>query len=229
MNEQATKRTALLLGASGLVGSHCLEWLLRDATYSKVVVAVRKKLPLINEKLEQHTVDFDQLDQYPEIFAVNDVFCCLGTTMAQAGSREAFKKVDYQYPLAAAKLALAHGAEQYLVISSIGANKNDMVFYTKVKGMVEEELKQLPFAAIHIFRPSLLLGEREKSRFGEQMGERLLKAFSFAMKGPLKKYRGIEAGTVAYAMMACAKQNDKGIHVYESDQIQAIFDQNNPH
>jgi len=226
MSETTAKRTALLLGASGLVGSHCLELLLDDAAYGKVMVAVRKKLPLINEKLEQHTVDFDHLEDYPHVFDVNDIFCCLGTTIKQAGSRAKFRKVDHDYPLQAAQLGLIQGAEQFLLISSLSADKNSLVFYSKVKGETEDDIKKLSYQSIQIFQPSLLLGNREQPRSGEKIGEALLKIFSFALKGRYKKYKGIQAATVAFAMIACAKQDEPGIHTYTSDKIQSIADRN---
>ena len=228
MPNQTNKRTALLLGASGLVGGYVLDVLLNDPAYGKVVVAVRKKLPLINEKLEQVTVDFEQLGLNTQMFKVDDVFCCLGTTMKQAGSREKFRKVDYFYPVEAAKLALENGASQYLLISSSGADRHSLIFYSKTKGETETAISKLGFGTVHIFRPSLLLGQRETDRVGEKIGEVLLDTLSFALKGPFKKYRGIKASTVAYSMVQCAKQQDTGNHVHESDEIQSIFDKNSP-
>ncbi|MDX2002386.1 MAG: oxidoreductase [Chitinophagales bacterium] len=222
--DSQTTRTALLLGASGLIGSHLLDYLMREPRYAKVVVAVRKKLPIINEKLVQVVVDFEQIEQHASELRADDIFCCLGTTMKQAGSKEQFRKVDYEYPLRVAKMGLLQGANQYLLVSSLGADKNSLIFYSRTKGLIEEALKGLGFPSLHIFRPSLLLGERKEKRFGEQIGEKLLDSFGFLLQGALKRYRGIEASTVAHAMMHCALVNEKGTHLWLSDAIQQIHD-----
>jgi uncharacterized protein YbjT (DUF2867 family) len=227
--QQITQRTALLFGASGLVGGHVLELLLRNPAYTRVIIAVRKKLPLINEKLEQQVVDFDKMEDFPDVFRAHDVFCCLGTTIKQAGSQAQFRKVDHDYSVHAAQLSLQHGAKQYLAISALGADKHSLIFYNRVKGEVEEELKKLPFRSVHIFQPSLLLGRREQPRAGEKAAEAVMKAGVFLLQGPLKKYRAIDARTVAFAMLSCALENKAGIYTHPSDEIQAIFDKNRAH
>ncbi len=215
-------RTALLLGATGLVGGELLTLLLADADYRQVTVLVRRNLSRTHPKLEQRVVDFRDLAGAADAFEVDDVFCCLGTTIKKAGSQEAFREVDYAYPLESAKLAVRQGAGQYLLITALGANAKSSVFYSRVKGEVEEAIGKLPLRSLHIFRPSLLLGDRQESRTGEKIATAVMKPLGFLLAGPLKKYRGIEARTVARAMLRTAKQNTTGRHAYDSDVIQEM-------
>ncbi len=217
-------KTAILLGATGLIGGHCLQFLLKSSRYSKVVCLVRKKMPVINDKLEQVVVDFEQLEDYTDALKGDDVFCCLGTTIKVAKTKEKFRKVDYHYPLEAGKIALQQGASQYLLVSSLGADANSLVFYSKTKGEIERDLKALDYPTLHIMQPSLLLGDRNESRLGEKIGETVMTSLSFLMQGPLKKYRAIEAEAVAFAMVQLATKEQGGTHTHLSDDIQAIYD-----
>jgi uncharacterized protein YbjT (DUF2867 family) len=216
------QRTALLLGASGLTGSHCLQLLLRDEAYSQVCIIVRRKLAVEHPKLAQHVVDFELLNYNEQLLKGDDVFCCLGTTIKTAGSQEAFKRVDYDYPLTAAKIAFKNGVKNFLLVSSNGADAKSNIFYSRVKGELENALKKIGFKSLLIFRPSLLLGKRSESRFGEKVGEILGNIFKPLLAGPLKKYRPIEAEVVARAMITAAKSGFKGVHIFESDEIQKI-------
>jgi uncharacterized protein YbjT (DUF2867 family) len=223
-------RKALLLGGSGLIGGHLLRYLLADESYDRVIAPGRRELPVQDRKLVQYRVDLgtvlaateDEPADLREIFAVDDIFCALGTTMKQAGSREAFEKVDYHYPLKAARLGLARGARQFLIVTALGADASSSIYYNSVKGRVEDDLQQLPFHAIHIFRPSLLTGARSQSRVGENLGKLIGQIVAPGMIGPLRKYRPIAGLTVARAMLATARKADSGIHIYESDDIQKI-------
>lgn len=215
-------RTALILGATGLVGSHLLSLLLQDNFYSRIRVVLRKPIPEKHPKLEQILVNFDTLSTYADAFAVDDVFCCLGTTIKKAGSQDAFYKVDATYPFEAAKLAKQKGAKQFLIITAMGSDKNSSIFYNRVKGEVEDKINNLNFESFQILRPSLLLGDRNEKRTGEQIGQVLMNTLGFLMIGPLKKYKAIEAATVARAMLVIAKQNQSGKHIYESDQLQTL-------
>lgn len=215
-------RTALLVGASGLIGGHCLQLLLESDAYEKTLALVRKPLALVHKKFQQHVVDFDRLDQYPSLFNVHDVYCCLGTTIRAAGSQEAFRKVDFTYPVQTAALAFKQGAEQFLIVTSLGANSLSNVFYYRVKGEVEEAILKLPFKGVHLFRPSILFGERREFRLGEKAGILAMRTLSFAMVGRYRKYRPIQASNVAKAMVRVAGMNLDGIHSFESDQIQSI-------
>ncbi|MEJ8803079.1 oxidoreductase [Pontibacter sp. H249] len=212
-------RYALIVGASGLVGSHCLEQLLKSDRYSHVISVGRRDLPLIHPKLEQKKVDFNKLRSYAADLEADDVFCCLGTTIKKAGSKEAFYKVDHTYVVELAKITAGKGAAQFLVISAMGADAGSMVFYNKVKGEMERDVQQQNFNAVYIFRPSLLLGERTEHRTGEEFAAKVMKPLSKLMVGPLKKYKPIEAETVAKAMVYVAAQQQNGTHIYPSDEI----------
>jgi len=216
-------RTAIVVGSNGLIGSELLNMLLEDDYYRTVVSLARKYLDMKNPKLVQYIIeDYNQLDEFEELIAADDIYCCLGTTMKKAGSKEAFKKVDYEYPLNIARLASLNDSQQFFLVSSLGANPESGVFYNKVKGQVEESIKQIEFKGIHIFRPSLLLGQRDEKRGGESSAKVLMNTFSFAMVGPWKKYKPIQAKKVAEVMFSTAQKNSGGIHVYESDQIASL-------
>ncbi len=215
-------KSALLLGASGLVGGYCLQLLLDDAAYDKVIVLVRKPLALHHPKLGQQVVDFSRLQNYAPQVKAHDVFCCLGTTIKKAGSQAAFRQVDFTYPFETAKIAAANGAEQFLIVTALGADPASRIFYNRVKGEVEAAIAPLAFRAVHIFRPSLLLGERQEFRLGERIAERGANFFSFLFVGLLQKYRPIAVSVVAAAMIAVAKRNLAGVNIFESDQIQAL-------
>jgi len=216
-------RTAIVVGTTGLVGSELLKILLESDYYRTVVSLARKYQEVKNEKLVQYIIeDYDQLDEFEELIAADDIYCCLGSTMKKAGSKEAFRKVDYEYPLNIARLASMNDSNQFFLVSALGADKDSKFFYNRVKGEVEESIKEISFKGIHIFRPSLLLGNRDKSRSSESTAIVFGKAFSFAMVGPFKKYRPIKARVVANGMLKAAQKNTEGIHVYESDRIKTL-------
>lgn len=217
----SVKRTALLVGATGLVGSHLLELLLGDEWYDKLIVLTRRRLMIEHPKFVHLEIDFDKIEAV-SFGNVHDVFCCLGTTIKKAGSRQAFEKVDYEYPLTVAKAALAHGAQQFLIVSALGANPDSSMFYAKVKGKMELAIQRFPFQSTHIFRPSILLGDRQEFRPGERLGIIAMKLFSFAMVAAWRKHRPIDASTVAQAMVSAARAGHLGCHTYESDAIQQI-------
>lgn len=216
-------KVALIAGASGLVGGHCLELLLQNPRYSKVISVGRKTLPLQHPKLQQLEVNFDNLGKFRHSLVADDVYCCLGTTIKKAGSKENFYKVDYTYVIQLAKLTASHFATQFLVISALGADAQSRIFYNRVKGEMENAAKNLPFTAVHIFRPSLLLGDRREARFGEKVAAKAMKWFGFLMKGPLKPYRAIAAKTVAKAMLEAAEQDGGGVKIHSSEQMQQFI------
>ncbi len=208
-------KTALVIGATGLIGKHLTIKLLSSNYYSKVKVLVRKPLDLNHPNLEQIIVDFDNLDSSKII--ADDVFCCLGTTMKAAGSKEAFYKVDFTYPVTIAKAALVNGAKQYLIVTAMGADEKSMIYYNRVKGEVEKALSELHYPTLLIFRPSMLLGERNEPRLGEKIGEILMNVFSFITPD---KYKAIEGEKVANAMMVLAQKGIKNKDIFESGSLQ---------
>lgn len=214
--------TALLVGATGLVGGLVLEKLLADNFYNKIIVLTRKSLNKNNPKLKEVLVDFNKLDDYADDIKADAIFCCLGTTIKVAGSKEAFKKVDFEYPFKIAQLAKQNGCTNYLLITALGASKNSMVFYNQVKGELEDEISKLNFDSFHILQPSLIIGERNEARTGEGIAQTLAPVFDALMIGGLKKYKSITAEQIAKAMVYYSKLSDKGIFKHESDALQMV-------
>lgn len=212
-------KSALIVGASGLVGNELLSHLLSGEEYGKIVVLVRQSLNIEHLKLEEIVFDFDKMADYKDIFKVDDVFCCLGTTIKKAKSKVKFKKVDVDYPLEMAKLSKDQQVDRFLIISSMGANPNSIAFYSRMKGMLEQQLKELKLNSLHIFRPSLLLGARKETRVGEIVGTLLAKGLRFGFIGPLEKYKPIEAKQVALGMYKMAQSEVTGDHTYPSKEI----------
>ncbi len=224
MSNLANKRVAIVLGSSGLIGGNLVNLLLQDESYGKVRILVRRKTNMMHPKLEEQLVNFDALSAYDDLFEGDDVFCCLGTTIKKAGSPKKFRKVDYDYPLEAAKLAIEKEVKNYLLITSMGADSKAFVLYSRVKGELEEAIKELEFHGTHIFQPSLLLGDRSETRFGEGIGQKVMEVVNPLMFGPLEKYKAIDAKDVAYAMADVAKNDPKGVFIYQSDVIQTMAD-----
>jgi len=216
-------RTALLAGASGLTGGFLLRQLLDAPEYGRVIALGRRPLDLSHPKLEQVTADFTALEKVGPELRCDDAYCCLGTTIRQAGSQEAFRAVDHAAVLAFAWLARRSGAERFFVISSLGANARSRVFYNRVKGETEEALEVLDFKTLAIFRPSLLLGPRKQARLGERMGEAILWVAEPLLLGGLRKYRAIQAEVVARAMLRCSfGRSGQGVLIFPSDEIQDL-------
>jgi len=216
----ANTKTALIIGATGLTGEQCLNELLANQAYSKVIALVRKPLAIQNTKLEVQVVDFDTLDNFKTVIKADDIYCTMGTTIGKAGSQKAFKKVDYEYPLKTAEIALWNGAKKFILVSSLGADANSSVFYSRTKGELEEALKKLNYTALLIFRPSILLGDRTEKRVGEQIGRFVAEKFSFLFAGPLQKYKGTPVSLLATQMVKAANNNNyKGVVIIENDEI----------
>ncbi|MBT2696480.1 NAD-dependent epimerase/dehydratase family protein [Bacillus sp. ISL-40] len=215
-------KTALVLGASGLVGNELVKTLIQQNNYEKIHLLVRRPIEFNDPSCEEHIVDFDQLHKYQELFQVTDVFCCIGTTIKKAKSKEAFRKVDYKYPVEAAKISSKSGVEKFLIITAMGSNSKSLIFYNQVKGQVEEALRKLIIPSVHIFKPSLLLGERTEFRFGERIAEKASAILNLLMIGPLRPYKAIEARNVAAAMAAVAQTDKSGVNIYPSHEIERI-------
>lgn len=207
---------ALLVGATGLVGGFVLARLLAHPEYSNVELWVRRELPLRAPKLIQRVVDFSNLPS--QRVHADHVFCCLGTTIAKAGSEAAFREVDHDYPLALARLARSGGSRKFLMVSALGADRTSSVFYNRVKGEVENAITALELPAVWFFRPSLLLGPRQENRRGERIGAVIGKLVAPLLVGGLRKYRPIHVDTVAAAMVYAAT-HDVAPGAIESDAI----------
>lgn len=212
-------RVALLAGGTGLIGSQLLQFLIEDKAYSKVKCLTRNTLPVSHSKIEVIKTDGTDLSKLAPSLVADDVFCCLGTTIKKAKTKEAFRKIDFDYPLDLAKISKSGGAKQFLLISALGADPASSVFYNKVKGEVEEAIATIGFDAYHVFRPSLLLGARAEERSGEDAAKIFFKLFGFLVP---RKYKAIDSAKVARAMLAMASKNENGTSVYESKLLQSF-------
>jgi uncharacterized protein YbjT (DUF2867 family) len=213
-------RSALVLGATGLIGGHCVDLLLADPGSSRARVLVRRPFPRSHERLEAHVLDLDRMEDHPELFRVDHVFCALGTTIRKAGSRAAFNRVDVEYPITAARLAAEAGARGFVVVSAVGADPESRVAYNRSKGEMERGVRAAALP-VWILRPSLLLGEREENRPAESIAQRVLAPLSPLLIGPLRRYGPVHGRTVARAMLRVAGLGGAG-GVVESEEIPKV-------
>ncbi len=212
-------RTAFVAGATGLIGKSLTRLLCERAEYRNVRIAVRQTFDFRHPKLTQQTLDFNRMEELLDLKGITDVFCTLGTTIGKAGSREGFRRVDFEYPISLARCADRDGVQRMLLVSSTGANPLSGNFYLRTKGEVEVGLVKTFNGAIHLFRPSLLLGERSEFRFGERIGGALMTFMSFMMVGRFRNYRPIKASDVALGMILAALSDSEGVQRYESGRI----------
>ena len=201
-------KTAIVIGATGLIGNLLVNKLLVDDRYEKVKVFVRRSAGISNPKLEEQIVDFDEIEKCKDKISGDELFSAMGTTIREAKSTSVQYKVDVTYQYEFAKAASENGVKSYFLVSSSGSKASSKIFYLRIKGELDEKVQQLPFSKIRIFRPSLLLGERPEKRFGEKATEIILKivvpVFPF-----LKNQQPIEGEKVARAMIASANDSDK--------------------
>jgi len=212
-------KTAIVIGATGLIGSLLVKRLLEDNRYQTVKTFVRRSSGLNHSKLEEYLIDFDEIENWKKYITGDELFSAMGTTIRKAKSTAIQYKVDVNYQYEFAKAASENGVKNYFLVSSAGANSNSKLFYIRIKGELDEKVQQLSFSNIRIFRPSLLLGERPEKRFGEKAAERILKIvvpiFPF-----LKNQRPIEGEKVANAMIASANQsNSERVKIYDLEEI----------
>ncbi|MGE7950820.1 NAD(P)H-binding protein [Lysinibacillus xylanilyticus] len=214
-------RAAIVVGATGLTGTSLVKQLCENDEYVSVTVIARREPAFTHPKLEVKIRNFDTLEEN-DIELAHELYCCLGTTIKKAGSREEFEKVDFEYPLTIASLAKKRGIPHMLVITAMGANENSPFYYNRVKGKLEHDLLELGLQRLSIIRPSLLVGEREEFRLGEKAGEQVLKFVKPLLVGPLKRSRSIEASQVAKAMIVIALQQHgtkQPVTVYQSQEL----------
>jgi len=213
---------AVIAGASGLIGGLLLEQLLDQEGYAEVLVLVRKKLNIQHQKLKQLIVDFDHLDDYENQINGHALFCCLGTTKSKTPDENTYRKIDHDYPVQLAKIGAKNSMQQYHLVSALGADSHSKIFYTRLKGETEEDIKRIRIDSIHIYQPSLLVGNRHEKRTAERFVMVLAKWIDPLLVGSLKKYRSINAATVAKAMVHQSLKNKPGIFTYPSDQIKNL-------
>lgn len=220
---------AVVAGATGLVGRECLKLLLAHDAVSSVTALLRRRLSVDQllgtpgaapaqataGKLQPAVVDFEHLDRHAGVCTADWVFCALGTTIRQAGSQAAFRRVDFDYPLHLARLARAQGARHFLLVSALGANAGARVFYSRVKGELEDAVRALGFESLTIAQPSLLLGDRAEFRLGEALAQRL----AFLTPGP---YKPVHVRQVARALTASAHQGRPGVHLLHNATLRSF-------
>jgi uncharacterized protein YbjT (DUF2867 family) len=199
MNQKA----ALLLGATGLTGGHLLQFLLDSEEYSTIYIYVRRPMGIQNPKLREIIIDFDTYEGSVE---VDTVFCCLGTTIKIAKTKEAFKKVDLEYPVKIAQLQFNAGSKRFLVISAMGAAADSMFFYSRVKSEMEKLLSNIGYPRLYIFRPSLITGDRKEHRLGEKMATNINKILNYILVGPFRKFQSVSASAIAKCMISYANK-----------------------
>lgn len=201
------QRKAIVIGATGLVGSQLVQLLLKDARFSTLKVFVRRRTGVQHLKLQEHIIDFDDPEQWKHLITGDVLFSCLGTTLKTAGSKEAQYKVDYTYQFSVAKAAAENAVSDYVLISAALANEHSRIFYTRMNGELERDVRQLSFKHIHIIQPGMLTGERKENRPFEKIGTPVLQFLN--KLGFAKKQRPIHASIVAQAMINVSfkKQN----------------------
>ena len=207
---------ALVIGATGAVGKDLVEQLLKDDSFERVDVFVRREIPLLSSKLVSHVVDFDHPEIWAELLTGDVLFSCLGTTIKAAGSQDAQWKVDYTYQFEVAKAARANGVQQYILVSSVGADAKSKIFYSRMKGQLDEDVEKLGFPGCFILRPPSLI-RKGSDRFGEKAGVVVLKALNAI--GLMRSWTPMPTEDVAAAMVRLAKSGKTGHSIITSQEI----------
>ena len=212
-------KTAIVIGASGLVGSFVTLKLLEDKCYEKVKIFVRRSLDITHIKLEEHIINFDKIDSWKEFLIADELYSALGTTIKKAGSKEVQYKIDFTYQYMVAEAASVNGVKNYFLVSSLGADYKSSNFYLRMKGNLDEKVQQLDFERIRIFRPSILVGLRSEKRLGETIGIKIAGIITKLIPA-IKKYKPIKASLVADAMIKSANEtSSEKIRIYQSEEI----------
>lgn len=212
------KRTAIILGATGLTGSHLLELLLDDSDYDCVKVFTRQKLKISHPKIEEHVVDLLKLSAYVNDFTADVVFCCIGTTKAKTPDKELYRAIDYGIPVEAAKLCKQNSIKYFIAISALGAKANSKVFYNQLKGEMERDVLALQIEHTHLLQPSLIVGDRKEKRTGEDFFKHIMQIVGFLIPA---RYKMIDAKLIAQAMLQMARKSSKE-QIIPSDRIKSI-------
>ncbi len=214
-------KSAIVLGATGLTGGLLLDNLLDDPRYARIVVLSRSSVAIENHKLEEHLVDILELEAHTHIFQADEVFCCIGTTRARTADKKKYKAIDYGIPVSAARLCQANGIRTFIVVSALGANPSSSLFYTRLKGEMEQDVIRVGLPKAHILQPSLIGGRRKDRRLGEWVAKQIMWALRMVLVGSLKKYRAVPPGDIALCMVWLANNIYGEIRV-QSDEISRI-------
>lgn len=218
--------TATLIGATGLIGNYLLEELLKDDFYHTVRILTRRPVELSHPKLEKKLVNFSDMENFRLALEDTDVvYCAIGTTQKKVkGDKDAYRKIDYDITVNAARFCKLNGCETFVFVSSVGANSKSTNFYLKLKGEIEEAVKAVGLRTVHIMQPSLLLGNRKESRISEKIAQWVMPVFSFLIPS---KYKPIRAIDVAKAMINFSRKNISG--TYQFKQIKSFLKKTTPH
>lgn len=210
--------TATVIGSTGLIGGYLLEFLLKDDHFDSVRILVRRPFEPDHSKLEKKLVDFTDEESFRlALEGSNVVFCCIGTTQKKVkGDKEAYRKIDYDITVNAARFCKLNGCETFVFVSSVGANSKSNNFYLKLKGEIEDAVKAVGLKNIHIMQPSVLLGNRKEFRFGETLSKGIMSALSFLIPS---KYKAIHASDVAKSIISVTKKRKEGFNVYKYKEI----------
>ena len=215
-------KTALLFGASGLVGSHLLNQLISNNNYSKIKLFVRSTIEIDDPKIEIIQTDFNNLENHKEDIKGDDCFFCIGTTKKNSPDKNEYRNIELDIPEEIAKIAKSNLVNSFIFVSALYANPKSSGDYVRFKGLVEEELKRLNFPKLALMRPSFLMGNRKEKRVGEKIGVFVFKLLSPLLLGPLKKMRPIHSETVAKAMIRAVNENLEK-NIFESNEIAELF------
>jgi uncharacterized protein YbjT (DUF2867 family) len=210
-------KTALVIGATGLVGNELVKQLIDDKDFGKVVVFSRRTTGLTSSRLEEHIIDFDHPEQWQHLVKGDVLFSALGTTLAQAGSKKAQYNVDHSYQFQFAAAAARNAVPVYVLVSSAGANPKSRTFYMRMKGELERDVKELLFSSIILIKPGPLQGQRNQNRIGENIGVAVMRFFN--RLGLFRKYRPIGGNEVAQAMINAYKRASAGVDSFELDEL----------
>jgi uncharacterized protein YbjT (DUF2867 family) len=216
MNEPLT---AIIIGATGLIGTELVKQLAESKRYGKVILLVRSPLPSLPSGVEYRVINFNEPHTYPVFEGALHLFCAMGTTIKKAGSQEAFKQVDFTYVVNLAQHFRNHGATHFIAVSAIGADPNANIFYSRIKGETEQALMQLNFPQLTLLRPSMLGGNRTEFRLGERVATLILKLIQWTFVGGLRRYRIVYDRDVAAAMITASRRDGRALEIIESEQI----------
>ena len=215
-------KTAIILGATGLTGGLLLETLLKDERYGHVTLFSRNSCGKKHPKLTEYLVDLFELEHYKDKFKANEVFCCIGTTRSKTSNKKIYTKIDYEIPVTAAKLCKENGIETFVVMSALGAKKKSKLFYPRIKGKMEAAVLEHDIKNTYILQPSLISGEREECRWGEQFMKFMMSLVKPLLRfGDLERYQPIYPQTIANCMVWVANNDYKSGRI-KSKTIQEI-------
>ena len=216
------RKTAIILGASGLTGSILLEKLINDDSYESIKLFSRKKIEGLPKKVQQFIGDILELANFKANFKANEVFCCIGTTAKKTPNKETYKRIDFGIPVTAAKLSKLNNIPTFIVVSAMGANAKSSVFYNRTKGEMEQEVFQQNILNTYILRPSIIGGNRKENRLLEKIGLVIFKIIQPLFIGKLKQYKIIEAEEIAQAMLNLANSKTSKEKIITSDKVREI-------